>query len=88
MLKDSARTDDENDFEWTHLWFMDKEGVIKLPYPTIIEIWKTNVNSGLWIANKRARDLMNKGVVPPEAGSVARNPHAWYNLSGQFCVEA
>ena len=88
FLKDGARTDDDNDFEWTHLWFMDKEGVIKLPYPRIVEIWKANMNSGLWVANKKARDLMNEGVVPPETGSVTRNEHAWYNLSGQFCVES
>lgn len=88
FLKDGARTDDDNDFEWTHLWFMDKEGMLKLPYPRLVEIWKANMNSGLWVANKKARDLMNDGVVPPETGSVARNPHAWYNLSGQFCVES
>lgn len=88
FLKEGARTDDDNDFEWTHLWFMDKEGVIKLPYPRIVEIWKANMNSGLWVANKKARALMDVGVVPPETGNVARNPHAWYNLSGQFCVES
>jgi len=38
FLKDGACTDDDNDFEWTHLWFMEKEGVIKLPYPRIVEI--------------------------------------------------
>jgi len=31
---------------------------------------------------------MDEGVVPPETGSVARNKHAGYNLSGQFCVES
>jgi len=31
---------------------------------------------------------MEQGVMPPETGSVARNPHAWYNLSGQFCMES
>jgi hypothetical protein len=88
FLENGARSDDDNDFEWTHLWFMDREGVIKLPYPRIVEIWKANMNTGIWIANKRARELMDQGVVPPETGSVARNPHAWYNLSGQFCVES
>ena len=88
FLANGARSDDDNDFEWAHLWFMDKEGVIKLPYPRIVEIWKANMNSGIWVANKKARELMNDGVVPPDTGSVARNPHAWYNLSGQFCVES
>ena len=88
FLKNGARTDDDNDFEWTHLWFMDKENVLKLPYPRIVEIWKANMNSGIWVANKNARKLMDEGVVPPETGSVARNSAAWFNLSGQFCVES
>ncbi|MEI7728380.1 MAG: ADP-ribosylglycohydrolase family protein [Verrucomicrobiota bacterium] len=88
FLKNGARTDDDNDFEWTHLWFMAKEGEIKLPYSRIVEIWKANMNSGIWVANKKARELMDQGVVPPATGTVARNPHAWYNLSGQFCVES
>jgi len=88
FLAGGARSDDDNDFEWTHLWFMDREGVLKLPYARIAEIWKANMNSGIWVANKKARELMDQGVMPPETGSVARNPHAWYNLSGQFCVES
>jgi hypothetical protein len=88
FLANGARSDDDNDFEWPHLWFMDQEGVLKLPYARIVEIWKANMNSGIWVANKRARELMDQGVMPPETGSVARNPHAWYNLSGQFCVES
>jgi hypothetical protein len=88
LLEKGARADDDNDFEWPHLFFMDQEGTLKLPYPRLVEIWKANMNSGIWVANKKARDLMDQGVVPPETGSVARNPHAWYNLSGQFCVES
>ncbi len=88
FLPDGARSDDDNDFEWTHLWFMDKERVLKLPYPRLVEIWKANMNQGIWVANKRARELMEQGVIPPETGSTAINQHAGYNLSGQFCVEA
>jgi hypothetical protein len=88
MLPDGARTDDDNDFEWTHLYFMDKENVLKLPYPRIVEIWKANMNKGIWKANERARALMNEGVAPPDTGKPPRNEFAWYNLSGQFCTEA
>ncbi|MBI5686369.1 MAG: ADP-ribosylglycohydrolase family protein [Verrucomicrobia bacterium] len=88
FLENGARSDDDNDFEWTHLWFMDKERVIKLPYARIAEIWKANMNKGVWVANKRARELMDQGVLPPDTGSVTNNKHAWYNLSGQFCVES
>jgi hypothetical protein len=88
FLENGARSDDDNDFEWTHLWFMEREAVIKLPYPRLAEIWKANMNAGIWVANKKARELMAQGVLPPATGSVDRNPHAWYNLSGQFCVES
>jgi hypothetical protein len=88
FLEKGAWSDDDNDFEWPHLFFVDREGTLKLPYPRLVEIWKANMNSGIWVANKRARELMDQGVVPPETGAVARNPHAWYNLSGQFCVES
>ncbi len=88
FLPSGARSDDDNDFEWTHLWFMDQEGVLKLPYPRLAEIWKANMNQGIWVANKRARELMDQGVVPPATGSTALNQHAGYNLSGQFCVES
>lgn len=88
FLPQGARTDDDNDFEWTHLYFMDKEGTLKLPYPRIVEIWKANMNSGIWIANKKARELMDQGIVPPDTGNVANNPHSWFNLSGQFCIES
>ncbi len=88
FLPNGARSDDDNDFEWTHAWFMDREGALKLPYARIVEIWKANMNQGIWVANKRARELMDQGVVPPDTGAVACNPAAAYNLSGQFCVEA
>jgi hypothetical protein len=88
MLPEGARTDDDNDFEWTHLYFMDREGVMKIPYPRIVEIWKANMNRGLWCANREARKLMDQGVTPPDTAEPARNSFAAYNLSGQFCVES
>lgn len=88
FLPNGARTDDDNDFELTHIFFMDKENVLKLPYTRIVEIWKANMNSGIWVANKRARDLMDQGMVPPATGDPKNNERAAYNLSGQFCTES
>jgi hypothetical protein len=88
FLPEGARTDDDNDFEWTHLFFMDKEGVIKLPYPRLVEIWKANMNTGLWCANQQARKLMDQGIVPPETANPSLNKFAPYNLAGQFCTES
>jgi hypothetical protein len=88
FLPNGARSDDDNDFEWTHLYFMDKEGTLKLPYPRVVEIWQANMNRGLWAANRQARKLMDEGLLPPQTANPARNSYAPYNLSGQFCVEA
>ncbi len=81
------RTDDDNDFELTHLYFMDSLGELKLPYDRIVEIWRANMNDGIWCANKIARDLMDEGVIPPATGDPDRNSFASFNLSGQFAVE-
>lgn len=88
FLPNGARTDDDNDFELTHLYFMDKENVLKIPYTRIVEIWKANMNSGIWVANKNARTLMDNGMIPPATGYPENNSAASYNLSGQFCTES
>jgi len=88
FLPNGARSDDDNDFEWTHLYFMDREGTLKLPYMRIVQTWKANMNRRFWAANRQARKLMDEGLVPPETASPARNRFAPFNLSGQFCIEA
>lgn len=87
-LPEGARTDDDNDFELTHLFFMDKENVLKITYPRIVEIWKANMNTGIWVANKRARELMDQGMIPPATGDPKNNDRAAFNLAGQFCTES
>lgn len=87
-LPNGGRTDDDTDIEWVHIHEMDRSGVLKIPYPRIRELWLANMNRGVWMANKQARKLMAKGMLPPETGKPAVNSFSWYNLSGQFCVEA
>lgn len=88
FLAHGARSDDDNDIEWLHLWFMNQTGQLFLPYETIVPIWKANMNQGIWRANKKARELMDQGMMPPATGDPQHNEHAWYNLAGQFCVES
>jgi len=45
FLEQGAWSDDDNDFEWPHLFFMDREGTLQLPYPRLVAIWKANMNS-------------------------------------------
>ena len=87
-LPKGARSDDDNDFELTHLYFMDKEKVLKIPYPRIAEIWTANMEKGIWVANLKAYELMKGGMIPPATGIPANNPHSVYNLSAQFCTES
>jgi len=61
---------------------------MKIPYPRLVEIWKANMNSGIWCANEQARKLMDQGMVPPATADPSRNRFAAYNLAGQFCVES
>jgi hypothetical protein len=88
LLPQGARSDDDNDIEWVHLYFMDKEGALKLPYARLAEIWKANMNQGVWCANEQARKLMNEGVAPPDTSDPGRNSFSAYNLAGQFTVES
>lgn len=88
FLPKGARSDDDNDIEWLHLWFIDRTGRLFLPYDQIASLWKENMDQGVWRANRRARELMDQGVIPPQTGDVDLNEHAWYNLAGQFCVES
>jgi hypothetical protein len=46
----------------------------------MVAIWKTNMNRA-WVANKRARSD-GPGVCRLDRSTL--NPHASYNLSGQF----
>lgn len=88
LLPQGARSDDDNDIEWMHLYFMDREQAIKLPYPRLVEIWKANMNQGVWCANQRARKLMDQGLEPPRTSEPALNSFSSYNLAGQFTVES
>lgn len=64
-----ACSDDDNDIEWMHLYYMNKLGMLRIPYPKIIQIWKENLNTGIWAANRQDRKLMDEGVIPPATGA-------------------
>ena len=88
VFPQGARSDDDNDFELTHLYFLKKENKLKIPYPRIAEIWTANMEKGIWVANLKAFELMMAGMIPPATGIPANNPHSVYNLSAQFCTES
>lgn len=81
-------SDDDTDIEWTHLHAMDRLGTLLVPYPELAREWVRSVNRRIWVSNEQARKLIGQGIVPPWTSHFALNPHAKYNLSGQFCAEA
>jgi len=82
-----CKTDDDTDIEWFNLYTMDRLGTLEVPYPELAREWIRSVNRGIWVSSKRARELMGQGIIPPWTSHPALNPHARYNLAGQFCVE-
>jgi hypothetical protein len=83
-----CRSDDDTDVEWVNLLAMDRLGVLEVPYPELAREWVRSINRNVYVSNKKARELMGQGIVPPWTSHGALNPHARYNLSGQFCAES
>lgn len=82
---EGAFSDDDTDIEFVTLHALEKYG-LDITYPEITEMWKTHINRKIWCANRSARDLMNRGLMPPETGSKVNNPN-WYQIDPQLVNE-
>jgi len=87
-LPKGAWTDDDTDIEWVYLSEMQKTGVLVVPEKRIAELWRANMNGGIWCANLYARQLLDLGIEPPLCGRIAVNPWSVFNISAQFVCEA
>lgn len=80
-----AFSDDDTDIEYTMLFCMERHG----PEPTyaqVAEFWKRHINDYIWVANRSARQLMDKGYLPPLTGRRGVNPN-WYQIDPQLVCE-
>ncbi len=77
-----AWSDDDTDVELVTLHAVEKHG-LGLTYPQVTAFWRTHINRFIWSASRSARDLMEKGYLPPATGSRALNPH-WFSISSQL----
>lgn len=87
-LPEGARTDDDTDIEWVYISEMARTHQLELPSARIAELWRANMNKGIWCANLYARNLLDLGIEPPLTGRIAINPWSVFNISGQFVSEA
>lgn len=87
-LPKGAWTDDDTDIEWVYLAEMQKTGTFAIKPSRMAELWRKNMNSGIWCANLYARQLLDLGIEPPLTGMITFNPWSEFNISAQFVSEA
>ncbi len=80
-----AFSDDDTDIEFVTLHALEKYG-LDINYAEITEMWKEHINRNIWCANRTARDLMDKGLIPPATGSKTNNKY-WYAIDPQLVNE-
>lgn len=80
-----AFSDDDTDIEFVTLHAIEKYG-LDINYSEITEMWKNHINRNIWCANRTARDLMSKGLIPPATGSKINNEN-WYQIDPQLVNE-
>ncbi len=86
-LPQGARTDDDTDIEWVYIAAMQQAQTALLEPEQITALWKKHINQHIWCSNLYVRQLMDIGIDPPLTGSLALNPWAGFNISGQFVCE-
>lgn len=80
-----AWTDDDTDIEFVTLHAVEAHG-LDLNYREITEAWKKHINRFIWVSNRKARDLMEEGMVAPETGKKENNPY-WFAIDPQLVNE-
>jgi hypothetical protein len=80
-----AFSDDDTDIEFVTLHALEKFG-LDINYKEITGMWKEHINRNIWCANRAARDLMEKGMIPPVTGSKSNNKY-WYAIDPQLVNE-
>jgi len=82
---EGAFSDDDTDIEFVTLFAVEKYG-LDIDYSEITEMWKKHINRKIWCANRTARDLMSKGLIPPATGMKINNEN-WYTIDPQLVNE-
>ncbi|NAS14259.1 ADP-ribosylglycohydrolase family protein [Poritiphilus flavus] len=80
-----AWSDDDSDIEFVTLHAVEEHG-LDINYEQITQAWKDHINRFIWVSNRKARDLMEEGLVAPETGKKENNPY-WFAIDPQLVNE-
>ena len=86
VLLDQWSTDDDTHVEWLNLHIFETYGMSPT-YEQIRDEWVDHLNGDIWVATRRARDLMDEGVLPPATGSLPGNPEGAWSMDAQLETE-
>ena len=86
VLLDEWSTDDDTHIEWLDLHIFETHG-LDPTYEQIRDEWVDHLEGDIWVATRRAHDLMLDGVVPPETGSPELNPEGAWAMDAQLETE-
>lgn len=78
-------SDDDTDIEYVALFCMEKYGP-EPTYENLTEFWKKHINDYIWVANRSARNLMERGYLPPITGRRGVNVN-WFQIDPQLVCE-
>jgi ADP-ribosylglycohydrolase len=80
-----AFSDDDTDIEFVTLHAVETHG-LDITYAEITQEWKAHINDYIWAANRRARGLMDEGLIAPDTGRKENNKD-WFQIDPQLVNE-
>ncbi|MRI01153.1 ADP-ribosylglycohydrolase family protein [Kriegella sp. EG-1] len=80
-----AWSDDDTDIEFVLLHGLEKYG-LDITYKELALLRSKHINRFIWLSNKRVKELIDEGYMPPETGKKENNEH-WYTLGSQLYNE-
>ncbi len=86
VFLDPWQADDDTDIEYVYLHLMTEARRLFLSPRQIRDGWRAHINDFIWVSNRRARDLMERGALPPATSHPARNPDA-LQIDAQLTTE-
>ena len=86
VFQDPWEADDDTDIEYVYLHLLTEGRTLHLWPAHIRTGWREHVNDFIWVSNRRARDLMDRGFLPPDTSNPARNPDS-LQIDAQLTTE-